>query len=79
MGAQLKIVAGNPFACGGHLNGKELHSLANDLTQQVQTGNTLLAHLIASRAHLNPLNISILATWMSRSGLSEEQILQVVA
>ena len=78
MGAQLKIVAGNPSACGTHLNGRELHTLADDLTKQVRTGNTLLAHRIASRAHLNPLNISILATWMSRSGLSEEQILQVV-
>ncbi len=79
MGAKLRIVTGNPSVVRGmHLNGQELHTLADYLTKQVLTGNTLLAHLIASRAHLNPLNISVLATWMSRSGLSERQILQVV-
>jgi hypothetical protein len=79
MGAQLKIVAGNPSAVrGSHLNGQELHTLADFLTKQVQAGDTLMAHLVASRAHINPLNISVLATWMSRAGLSERQILQVV-
>jgi hypothetical protein len=79
MGAQLKIVAGNPSVVrGAHLNGQELHLLAEFLTKQVQAGNTLVAHLIASLAHLNPLNISVLATWMSRAGLSERQILRVV-
>jgi hypothetical protein len=79
MGAKLRIVAGNPSVVReAYLNGQELHTLADFLTKQVQTGNTLLAHLVASRAHLNPLNISVLATWMSRAGLSERQILQVV-
>jgi hypothetical protein len=80
MCAQLKVIPCNPTAVRGqHLNGKELHWLADSLTDLVRTGNPQLAQLIASRAHLNPLNISMLATWMSRAGLSEDQILQVVA
>jgi hypothetical protein len=80
MGVKLRVIAGNPSVVRGpHLNGRELHWLADSLTTQVQAGNTFLAHLIASRANLNPLNISVLATWMSRSGLSEHQILEVVA
>jgi len=80
MGAKLRVIAGNPSVVrGARLSGKELHWLADSLTRQVQAGNTMVARLIASRAHLNPLNISVLATWMSRSGLSEDQILQVVA
>jgi hypothetical protein len=80
MRAQLKVIAGNPAAVrGAHLNGKELHWLADSLTSLVQTGNSQVAQQIASRVQLNPLNISVLTTWMNRSGLSEEQILQVVA
>lgn len=80
METRLKVIAGNPAAVrGAHLNGKELHWLADSLTSLVLTGSPQVAHRIASRVRLNPLSISLLATWMSRSGLSEEQILQVVA
>ena len=79
MGTQLKIVAGNPAVVrGAHLSSRDLHGLADSLTNLVQAGCPQIAHTVASRAHLNPLNISVLATWMSRAGLSERQILQVV-
>ena len=80
MGTPLRVITGNPAVVRrAHLNGRELHGLADNLSRQVQAGNTMAARLVASRADLNPLSISVLATWMTRSGLSEEQILQVVA
>ena len=80
MGTPLRVITGNPAVVRrAHLNGRELHGLADSLSKQVQAGNTMAARLVASRADLNPLSISVLATWMTRSGLSEEQILQVVA
>jgi len=79
MRTQLKVIAGNPSVVrGDHLNSRELHGLADNLTNLVQAGCPQIAHTVASRANLNPLNISVLATWMSRAGLSERQILQVV-
>lgn len=79
MTAQLRVVAENPSVVRGkHFSSKDLFWLADRLTELVSVGNPLEAHLLASRAHLNPLNISVLATRMSRSGLSEDQILQVV-
>jgi hypothetical protein len=80
MGTPLRVITGNPAVVRrAHLNGQELRGLADNLSKQVHAGNTMAARLVASRADLNPLSISVLATWMTRSGLSEEQILQVVA
>lgn len=80
MKAPLRVIPGNPHASrGDRLSSRDLFCLATCLTEQVQAGNIQLAQLIASRAKLNPLSIAVLASCMSRSGLSEDQILQVVA
>ncbi len=79
MSVQLKIVAGNPSAIRGtQLSSRDLHWLADSLVNLVEAGCPHIAHALASRANLNPLSISVLATWMNRAGLSERQILQIV-
>lgn len=79
MSAQLALASVNPNPIlHSRLDGPALHDLADRLTEQVQAGHPELAQVIAAFENLNPLGIAVVATWMSRAGLSEEQILEVV-
>jgi hypothetical protein len=80
MSAQLRLVAANPNPePRQRMTGVALHRLADCLTTQVQIGNSDAAHRIAADEHLSPLGIAVVATWMCRAGLTEDQIIRVVA
>jgi hypothetical protein len=80
MSTQLRLVAVNPNPVRRQqVTAVGLHVLADHLTTQVRLGNADVAHVIAAHERLNPLGIAVVATWMSRAGLSEDQIIRVVA
>lgn len=79
MNAHLKLVADNPVSAPtGRLSGRELHLLADMLTAEVQAGRSEAARFLASLQKLSPFGIALIATWMTRAGLSEAEILDVV-
>lgn len=79
MNTHLKLVADNPVSAPpGRLNGRELHQLADMLTSEVQAGRSEAARFLASLQKLSPFGIAVIATWMTRAGLSEAEILEVV-
>jgi hypothetical protein len=79
MSASLRLVASNTHPTGHRrVDAATLHRLADHLTAQVQAGNDRLAHALVVNEHLNPLGVAAVATWMSRAGLSESQILAVM-
>ncbi|MDP1525527.1 MAG: hypothetical protein Q8M20_06940 [Rhodocyclaceae bacterium] len=79
MSAALRLVASNPHPTGRRrVDAATLHRLADQLTAQVQAGNDRLAHAQVVNEQLNPLGVAAVATWMSRAGLSESQILAVM-
>lgn len=79
MSAHLRLIQSNsqPAPHRRH-DGPALHQLADRLTEQVQAGNPELAHVVAALENLNPFGVAVVATWMARAGVSEEQILDVV-
>ena len=80
MNAHLKLVSDNPvFVSGARLNGRALHQLADMLTEEVRAGRYDLARFLASLHKLSPFAIAVVATWMTRAGLSEADILSIVA
>ncbi len=79
MKSQLKLASNNSHpAPGRKISISALHQLAERLIGQIQTGHAAQAHAAISDEHLNPLGIAVIATWMYRAGLSEDQILAVV-
>ncbi len=79
MSARLQLVSANPHPkLHSRLNGPALHQLADRLTEQVRQGHPEFAQVIAAFENLNPLGVAVVATWMTRAGLSEEQIIEVV-
>jgi hypothetical protein len=48
------------------------------LIEQVQSGGVQLAHGQAVSENLDPFGVAIVSNWMSRAGLCEEQILEVM-
>jgi hypothetical protein len=79
MTTHLKLVSDNPIsASGGRLDGRALHQLADRLTEEIQTGHSKVARVLASLEHLSPFGVAIVATWMTKAGLSEAEILEVV-
>lgn len=79
MNAHLKLVSDHPIAVRpGRLNGRELHQLSDMLTAEVQAGRPEAARFLAALQKLSPFAIAIIASWMSKAGLSEAQILNVV-
>jgi len=79
MSAQLVLASVNTNpVLQSRLDGRALHDLADRLTEQVQAGHPELAQVIPAFENLSPFGIAIVATWMSRAGLSEKQILEVV-
>jgi hypothetical protein len=80
MKPRLRLVADNPNPVRrSRPDGRSLRRLADRLTEQVQCGNTRFAHLLAVGEHLNPLDIAVVASQMYRAGLTEDQIIAVVA
>jgi len=55
-----------------------LHLLADMLAGSIRSGHLEGARRIASIHHLSPLALAVVATRMFRSGISEDEILQVV-
>ena len=79
MSAHLKLVSDNPTPLPRvRPDGRALHRLADRLTEEVQAGHPELAQVVASFQHLSPFGVAIVATWMTRAGLSETEILDVV-
>jgi hypothetical protein len=80
MTAHLKLVSQNAMATShGRLDGLALHRLADRLTKEIKSGHSEMAHALASLQNLSPFAIAIIATWMTRAGLSERDILKAVA
>lgn len=80
MGATLKLVADNPdLRCGRRLDGTELRLLAARLALHVKAGLTGFAHAVSVIEHLNPMESAVVATCLVKAGLSEAQILAVLA
>lgn len=75
----LKLVTGNPAATSGtRPDGRELHQLADRLIEAVRAGCQESAQDLVSRYELSPFGVAAVATWMSRAGLSEAEILAVM-
>ncbi len=79
MNTHLKLVSDNKsHAVRGRLDGRALHQLADRLTEEVRANRYEVARLLASLHNLSPFGIAIVATWMTKAGLSEADILTVV-
>ena len=79
MNTPLKLVSDNRILVPSvRLNGRELHQLADRLTEEVQAGHVEVAHVLASVQRLSPFGIAVIATWMTKAGLSEAEIMGVV-
>jgi len=76
---QLQLVWENPCApLHFKTDVRMLRRLAGTLVGTVQKGHIDGARMMASIYHLSPLAVSVVATEMFRSGVSEEDILRVV-
>ncbi len=79
MNAHLKLVSDNPIPVSSpRLDGRALHQLADVLTEEVRAGRYDLARFLAALHKLSPFAIAVVATWMTKAGLSEAEILNVV-
>lgn len=79
MKPQLRLASNNSHPTRGRkLSVAALHQLAERLIGQVQCGNARQAHAAITNEHLHPLGIAVVATWMYRAGLSEDQIIAIV-
>ncbi|MFZ4535605.1 hypothetical protein [Propionivibrio sp.] len=75
----LKIVSVNPNSVSStRLNGCALHQLADRLIEEIKAGHSRNAHILASLQNLSPFAIAVVATWMTKAGLSEADILNTV-
>ncbi len=79
MNTHLKLVSDNQSPVPrGRPDARTLHQLADKLTEEVQAGHYEVARVLASFYELSPFGIAIIATWMTKAGLSEVDILKVV-
>lgn len=79
MAAQLRLAYINPHPVSGRrFDGPALHRLAELLIEHVQSGSLQLAHGRAVSENLDPLGVAVVSTWMSKAGLREDQILEVM-
>lgn len=79
MGAALKLVSDNPrLSSRARHDGHSLHLLADCLTERVRIGQHERARELVALQCLSPIAIATVATWMARSGLSEDEILSVI-
>ena len=80
MNAHLQLVVNQPSPNRTpHHDANELRQLASRLTGHIRSGYVGFAHAAARNEALSPIEVGIVATWMFRSGLSESQILAVMA
>ncbi len=79
MSRDLQLVWNNPCA-PLHFKSdvRMLRRLANTLVGTVRQGHIESARMMASVYRLSPLAVSVVATEMFRSGISEDEILRVV-
>lgn len=79
MNVHLKLVSDHPRSTPrARLDGPALHRLADELTEEIQAGHSSIAHALASFQNLSPFAIAIIATWMTRAGISGAEILDAV-
>jgi hypothetical protein len=75
----LKVVSGNPAAgSASRLDGRALHQLADRLAEAVQAGCTESAQELVSGYELSPFGVAVVATWLTKAGLTEAKILEVM-
>lgn len=68
-------VPGQAARLGAH----ELHGLADRLTVALRAGRGDRARAMLRQLRLSPIGIAAIATWMTRQGVSEADILKLVA
>jgi hypothetical protein len=79
MDAKLRLVSDNPNpVIHQRFDGYVLRYLADRLTEQIKAGFTGAAHAVAEIQHLSPMDTAVIASWMTKAGLSEAQILKVM-
>ena len=79
MTSTLKLVVANEQpVTQGRLTAQGLHQLADQFIRDIRAGRLTKARGVASELHLPPIGIAAVATWMSRAGASEAEILSVV-
>lgn len=79
MTAHLRLVSDNPLSGpSGRPDGLALHRLADMLTAEIRAGHYEVAHRLVSRQKLSPFGVAIVATWLTKAGVSEVEILDVV-
>lgn len=77
---KLQLVADNPGpARPVRLDARALHSLADKLAGTLRAGRSDLARATVRQLSLSPIGIAAVATWMLRQGVSEADILRLVA
>lgn len=75
----LRVVAGNPESTSkGRIDAHSLHRLANQFLRDIRAGRLVKARGIIAESRLSPIGIAAIATWMTRAGASEAEILSVV-
>ena len=80
MTSPLKLVAvNNQPEKRERLTARGLHQLADQFIRDVRAGRIAKARGVASERHLPPIGIAAVAMWMARAGMSEAEILSVVA
>ncbi len=80
MSANLRLVVNHPSGHATHRHdGDELRLLAKRLTEHIRSGSVGFAHALVENEHLLPIERGIIATWLIQSGVSESQILAVMA
>lgn len=77
---QLQLVSDNPGPSSpARLDARTLHSLADKLAGAVHAGRGDLARILMRQLCLPPIGIAAVATWMVRQGVSEADVLKLVA
>ena len=80
MSANLRLVVNQPsrHATRRH-DGGELRCLSKRLMEHIRSGYVGFAHALVENEHLLPIERGLIATWLIQSGVSESQILTVMA
>lgn len=80
MNTQLRLVADNPHVVSrDRADGTALRQLAERLILAVRVGGAEAARRAAASERLSPIGIAAVAAWMVRAGVSEREILRVIA
>lgn len=79
MSANLRLVVNHPGHATRRHDGGELRLLAKRLMEHIRTGSVGFARALVENEHLLPIERGIIATLLIQSGVSESQILAVMA